>query len=88
MGKIDFAKAVQSDDAVEFKKHLDAGDFDEMSKSDWHRLIEDGAKQSRATGETREQAYTKFIVSDPLERELFRSYENREGRAMMKRVFG
>jgi hypothetical protein len=84
---IDFKKMVDTEDATEFQKHWNAGEFDDISKNEWHELITKRASQIREDGETPQRAYTRFITADPAGRAMFRAFQQADGRALYKRVF-
>jgi hypothetical protein len=85
--EINFRKMVEIEDAVAFEKHWNAGDFDGISKAEWHVLITKRASQIRTEGETPERAYTRLITADPAGRAMFRAFQQTDGRALYKRVF-
>ena len=52
---------------------------DAITKAQLGILIDDLAQAKRAGGESREQAFTKFITEDPLGRDLFKVHQSSAG---------
>jgi hypothetical protein len=73
MDVIEKAARMPERQLVEFAK------TDSISKAELGVLIADKAEARRRDGESREQAYTRFICSDPLGRDLFAIHQAARG---------
>jgi hypothetical protein len=84
---LDFRKFVQSDDASDIEKRWERGEYDHISKNEWHQVVEYRAAQIRKSDETKEQAFTRAITSDDLGRVLFKAHQQCNGRRFYKQIF-
>ena len=74
MSTISKAAAMPERELIAFAK------TDAISKAELGQLIDDLAQEARTRGESRAQAYTKFITEDPCGRELFAVHQSARGR--------